>query len=124
MSTKGEWLERKIKSGTMEFISDGYLYSMQTGTISVRQGEVYHRHDISRFNHLHLFVYDPDYYGHVQCSTESGAIHNKALWLPERDDKKAIDIFVKNEQLKIEELEKEIKRREQAIKVLSITEVI
>lgn len=114
-----EWMKRKLETGAMTYITDGYLYSMQTGVLTVRQGSVYCRHDISRHANLCDFYTDVDTCKKLLIEPEAGVIHNKAMWLPERDDAKAIDIFTEYENAQIAKLQNEINMHKHRIELMS-----
>lgn len=93
-----------------------YLYSRYRGRFDVYQGDVrpcnFHRGN-GRFTHMrHRREV------HLQCSIDPGVIHNSVLWLPERDDKRAREIFIEHEENAIQELRDKIEYHEWNIKML------
>lgn len=100
-----------------------YLYSRRSGRIEVRQGCVRptSAYSVTRAK----FTYDrcgKEVY--LQCTLEPGVVYSGVVWLPERDDKKAMDLFIEHEQMAIQELQEKIERHEWNIKRLSEETVI
>ena len=91
-----------------------YLYSRYTGKTEVHQGYLrpFNRYG-ARFTYER---YGKDAY--LQCPFESGVVRHGVVWLPERDDQKAKELFIQREKDAIAELQEKIKRREQNIKML------
>jgi hypothetical protein len=94
----------------------GFLYSKWQGRFEVQEGYVM----ASNYSHwLGRFVIKQ---GHkeknLQCALESGEVYNAVVWLPERDDEKARQLFIEREASIIEDLKRKIKRHEQAIQTL------
>lgn len=91
-----------------------YLYSRHNGQTKVYQG------NLSPFNRRgYRFTYErngKDMY--LQCPFEPGVVHHSVVWLYERDDKKAKELFLEHEQNAIRDLQEKIKRREWNIKLL------
>lgn len=94
--------------------NDVYLYSRYSGRTEVYQGY------ISPFNRYGArFTYKragKDAY--LQCPFEAGVVRHSVLWLSERDDQKAKELFIEHERNAICELQEKIKRREWNIKLL------
>ena len=91
-----------------------YLYSKRSGRVEVRKGCVR-----PNTRYKARFIYDrcgKDTY--LQCPLEPGVVHAGVVWLTEKDDKKALDLFIEHEQLAIRELEEKIERHEWNIKLL------
>lgn len=110
------FFQKKLQEGCFSHIADGYLYSMKTGVIMVSEGSVYSRNDINRHANQLEFVRDINTYpnGRVLCAASAGVVFNKALWLYERDDELAKQLFIESEKACIAKLEDEI-RKHQAI---------
>ena len=53
-----------------------------------------------------------------ECSLEEGVVWNNMLWLSQRDDKKAAEIFIKYQQELLEELMKRVKAYQRKIDML------
>lgn len=94
--------------------NDVYLYSRYSGRIEVHQGY------LSPFNRYGArFTFNrngKDAY--LQCPFEAGVVSHNVLWLPERDDKRAKELFIEHERNAILDLQEKIKRREWNIKLL------
>lgn len=111
------YVTRKIESGEYKFISHGFLYSTKTGILKVYEGDVYLvRSGHSRLSDRCIFVVDG--LRHNICMEKPGEVYNCLVWLPERDDNKAIDILIKNEEFAIWKLHNEIEYHEKRIKML------
>lgn len=91
-----------------------YLYSRYSGRTEVYQGY------IRPFNRYGArFTYEKhgkDAY--LQCPFESGVVRHGVVWLPERDDQKAKELFIEHEIQAICDLEEKIERRKWNIKRL------
>lgn len=93
---------------------DVYLYSRYSGRIEVYQGYV---RPYTRYGARFTFKRgSKDAY--LQCPLEPGVVHHAVVWLYERDDQKARDLFIEHERNAICELQEKIKRREWNIKLL------
>lgn len=94
-----------------------YLYSKRSGRVEVRQGYV---RPTSAYSVTSArFTYNrggKDAY--LQCTLEPCVVHNGVVWLTERDDEKALKLFVEHEQVAIHELKDKIERHEWNIKRL------
>jgi hypothetical protein len=91
-----------------------YLYSRRSGRIEVRQGNIR-----PNTRYKARFIFDRcgrDAY--LQCTLEPGVVYSGVVWLTERDDKKALELFVEHEQIAIKELQDKIERHEWNIKRL------
>ena len=94
-----------------------YLYSKRSGRIEVYQGCVRPTSVYSVTNARFIFSRcGKDAYR--QCTLEPCVVHNGVVWLPERDDKKAVDLFIEHERSAIQELKDKIERHEWNIKRL------
>lgn len=91
-----------------------WLYSKRSGKIEVRQGDV---RPNNRYKARFIFERaGKDAY--LQCPIEPGVVHAGVVWLEERDDVKARDLFIDHELETICELEEKIERRKWNIKLL------
>lgn len=91
-----------------------WLYSKRSGKIEVRQGDV---RPNNRYKARFIFErVGKDAY--LQCPIEPGVVHAGVVWLEERDDVKARDLFIDHELEAICELEEKIERRKWNIKLL------
>lgn len=91
-----------------------YLYSKRSGRIEVRHGSI-------RPNNRYKarFIYErcgKDTY--LQCPLEPCVVHAGVVWLEERNDAKARDLFIDHELEAICELEEKIERHKWNIKLL------
>lgn len=53
-----------------------------------------------------------------ECSTNPGVVHNKIVWLPERDDDKARQILIAYEETQIAKLQEKIQNHQAKINTL------
>ena len=91
-----------------------YLYSRYAGRFEVYQGSV-----VPYFNRRGRFVFKrngKDTY--LQCDLNPNVVHGSVVWMFERDDQKAVDLFIEHERMAIKELQEKIERREWNIKLL------
>ena len=94
--------------------NDVYLYSRYSGRIEVYQGYI---RPFNRYGARFTFKRGgKDTY--LQCPFEPGVVNHAVVWLPERDDQKAKELFIQHERDAIVELQEKIKRREWNIKLL------
>lgn len=101
----------------MKVKRDGvYLYSRYRGRFDVYQGDIkpcgYSR---SKCNGRFTYIRNSKE-SHLQCSLEPGMVHHSVLWLPERDDDFAREIFVRHEEDAIQTLREKIEHHEWNIK--------
>lgn len=95
-----------------------YLYSRYRGRFDVYQGDV-RPSSYSRSKSNAKFTYIRNgKESHLQCSIEPGVVHHSVLWLPERDDTKAREIFIKHEEDAIQALREKIEHHEWNIKLI------
>ena len=94
----------------------GYLYSRWRGKFEVFEGYL----EPSRFNdHQARFIYRRGRKDlTMQCSRNPGEVYNSVVWLIERDDEHAKNLFIEYEELVLEELKEKIEKHEQAIEKL------
>lgn len=95
---------------------DVYLYSRYRGRFDVYKGDV----RPSTYNHGKgnaKFTYTRNgKEAQLQCSFDPGVVHHSVLWLPERDDDFAREIFIKHEEDAIRALRDKIEQHEWNIK--------
>ena len=106
-------------SNTFKVVGTGFLYAYRGGKFTVHEGRVLVRdgyHYSARF-----YVGERKFY---QCSPVSGALEHSCVWLAERDDDKARDMFVAHEEKKIAQMKRDIDRRETIIKTIYKTKLI
>jgi hypothetical protein len=93
-----------------------YLYSRYRGRFDVYQGDV----RPSSYNHGKgnaQFTYIRNgKEARLQCDPAPGVVHHSVLWLPERDDNFAREIFIKHEEDAIQELRDKIEHHKWNIK--------
>lgn len=92
-----------------------YLYSLWTDQLAIYEGEIKtsFRDGLGRFNCKQLRKV-------IQCSINPEVIHNKTVWLKERDDNKAKLLLKEYEEACINELEFKIKNHLAKIKMLDV----
>ena len=96
----------------------GYLYSMKKLGLSVREGYVvpnpwWPGHRRGEFSGRFYIEGEKDKY--VQCNIKPEVVYHDIVWLEERDDKLAEDLFVEHELAGIEKLKEKIHKHEQKI---------
>ncbi len=101
---------------TVNLGTKGYLYSKWQGRFEVQEGYVM----ASNYSHwIGRFVIKQ---GHkeknLQCPLEPGEVYNAVLWLSERDDEKARQLFIEREESIIADLKRKIERHERSIQIL------
>lgn len=110
-----------MKNGDFKLVTTGYLYSPWNGTLREFDGEIYHREgyrtEFGRLivpEHTHFIVKDNR--GRTvkkfDCAANEGYIHNKTVWLRERDKRKAADILIEYEETQISKLRLQIENHE------------
>lgn len=88
-----------------------YLYSRYRGRFDVYEGEL--RPSNYGRGRYYQFLYKRNGKdATLQCSGEAGEVHHSVLWLPERDDIKARDLFIEHERLAILVLKDKIEHHE------------
>lgn len=102
----------------------GYLYGIhQRNKLTIREGymeKFWDNKDIGVFH----FKCPPDfYYKGVEesgaiCKLEPGKVHNDLVWLEDRDDNLAIELFIEREENRIKELKEKIHKYEQKIEII------
>lgn len=95
----------------------GYLYSMWSGKLRVHEGYVEESKYARGRYHFHV-TRGGKPIKRLMCSVEPGVITNATVWLPERDDQKAIDILVQYELEQIEKCKEKIEHHENKIETL------
>lgn len=81
-----------------------YLYSTKTGELKIYEGFICNYPYDKR---KAVFVTEQNMY---IVATEPGVYYNSMLWLPEKDDKTAVDIIMEYEEQKIARLYADIKK--------------
>lgn len=92
-----------------------YLYSRYRGRFDVYQGDVRPSNYGKGHNGQFIFVRNGRV-SNLQCSIEPGRVHHSVLWLPERDDDFAREIFIRHEEDAIKALREKIEHHEWNIK--------
>lgn len=108
-----------------KLIAIGHLYSPWNGTLREFTGEVYHR-DEKRFareictERTYFLVRDKcgREIKKLDCAPHEGEVHNKVLWLTERDPRKAAGILIEYEETQISKLRFQIENHERLIETL------
>lgn len=93
-----------------------YLYSRYRGRFDVYEGEI-RPYGYGRGNAAFEYKRGTKD-SRLVCSPNPGEVYHAVLWLPERDDAKARDLFIEHEQLAIKELQDKIEHHEWNIKQL------
>lgn len=98
----------------MENRTKGYLYSMKKEELTVREGYVvpnpwWPGHNRGEFSGRFYIDEEKDKY--IQCTIKPEVVYHDVVWLQERDDKYAEDLFVEREYEYIHELEEKIHKR-------------
>lgn len=94
-----------------------YFYKFVNGRLKVKEG--YISGYTYRSSHEMKFQYGKKYHEWNRCHPEAGEIMNGGLWLPERDDKKARDIFIEHYESCIKGLEERIANYRTNIEILN-----
>lgn len=121
------WFKTSLEQGVFTRICDGYLYSTRTGLVTVRKGVLYNRNNCARIHDDHYeFVYDPDNYSssRIICEKAAGVVYQKALWLPERDDELAKELFIEHDEKCIEKLKNDIQAHQMQIVAINNLQVL
>ena len=102
----------------------GYLYGIhQRNKLTIREGymeKFWNDGDIGIFH----FKCPPDFYykgadvWSATCKLKPGEVYNDLLWLEDRNDNLAIELFVKREEERIEELKEKIHKYERKIETI------
>lgn len=93
----------------------GYLYTMYGGKLKVYEGHVEPgRWDTGKFIAQRDIIRT---YRHT-CNNKPGIVTNASVWLPEKNDTKAVDILVRYEMIQIEACEERIANHKLKIKML------
>lgn len=92
----------------------GYLYSMNADVLTVREGYVVSHKWHWRSGATGSFMLSNGSF--IQCNVEPGVVHRGVVWLTERDDKYAQDLFVEKEYEAINELQEKIHKHEEKIR--------
>lgn len=102
-------------------VTPGYLYSTWKGEFKVRKGNV----RIREGSFTAGFIFDDPGIGQkcVSCSVDPGKLHNSCIWMKERNDALAKQIFLDYEHFQIEVLKEKIDRHKYKIKVLKSTKL-
>ena len=110
-----------------KLIATGYLYSPWAGKLREYAGEVYHQAEYRAFpsnfivpEHTHFLAKDE--HGRTikkfDCAAYEGEMHNKVVWLSERDPHKAAAILIEHEEEQIAKLRLKIRNHEDLIESL------
>ena len=94
-----------------------YLYSRYRGRFDVYEGCV-RPSNYGRGRYYQFIFKRNGKDSTLQCSGEAGVVHHSVLWLPERDDTKAREIFIKHEEDAIQALREKIEHHEWNIKLI------
>ena len=104
----------------------GFLYCIKHNKLTIREGHMatLRLEDPNRI--CECFCYkDPDgilidgeRMNWSNCAKTPGEVHNDLLWLEDRDDELAIELFISREFMRIEELKKSIHKYERKIKMI------
>lgn len=93
-----------------------YLYSRYRGRFDVYQGDVKpYSYNRGKGNGQFTYIRNGKE-ARLQCSNDPGVVHHSVLWLPERDDNFAREIFIKHEEDAIQTLRDKIEHHEWNIK--------
>lgn len=103
-----------MKLTNVEIISDvAYLYSTWCGVLSVEEGSV------KTFNgETNYGVFCSNNDKTLLCHIEPEKVYNAMVWLPERNDQKAIDILVQYYEKEINKLKEKIELKQIKIEIL------
>jgi hypothetical protein len=102
----------------MKVKRDGvYLYSRYRGRFDVYQGDVRPSNYGRGRNGQFIFVRNGKE-THLQCDPAPGVVHHSVLWLPERDDDFAREIFIRHEEDAIKALHEKIEHHMWNIKMI------
>lgn len=94
-----------MKEDKVNTITDqALLYSLWSGEFRVAEGSVF---TVKGFEKYGTFRFN-DRDKIVTCHLEPEKVYNAMVWLPERDDQKAIQILLKYHENKIKELKEKI----------------
>lgn len=80
-----------------------FLYSLWTGEFKLYEGRIVTGEKYK--DGMARFIGEKK---EMICPSKDGEIYNSIIWLTDRDDQKVIDIMVKYQEEKIEELKKKI----------------
>ena len=111
-----EFVERMIRNGVYLLMNRGYLYSLKDGKVRCQEGNVYKKAGDYRYNRVRIFIRED--YSHVKCAVAEGEIYNGYVWLTEKNDRKAINIMLEHERLRISKLKEQINNHEERIEAL------
>lgn len=93
-----------------------YLYSRYRGRFDVYEGEL---RPYGYSKGMAAFEYKRGNKGaRLVCSPNPGEVYHGVVWLPEKDDAKALEIFIEHERLAIQELKDKIEHHEWNIEQL------
>lgn len=92
-----------------------YLYSRYRGRFDVYQGDL-KPSNYGKGNYYRFVFIRNGKEARLQCSFNPGEVHHSVLWLPERDDDFAREIFIKHEEDAIRALHDKIEQHEWNIK--------
>lgn len=108
-----------------ELIATGYLYTPWNGTLRELKGEVYHQDEhrsgyyiVPEKNYFKVIDAHGKVVKKLQCAAHEGEIHNKVVWLRDRDARKAADILIAYEENQIAKLRFQIENHERMIDTL------
>ncbi len=89
-----------------------YLYNFYRGKLDEYEGDLLIQ---GKYKAIFRIINDDGKILHVRtCDPIPGVLYNHNVWLPEADKIKAIDIFMENENDKINKLEEALKERKAA----------
>ena len=99
-----------------------YLYNFYRGKLYEYEGDLQVR---GKYKAIFRIINDDGKILRVlTCDPKPGVLYNHNVWFPEADKIKAIDIFMENENDKINKLEEDLKRRKATFKDLLIMQLI
>lgn len=108
-------LEKLRKDGVNMAKDKVYLYSRYRGRFDVYEGDL-RSSNYGRGRYYQFIFKRNGKESCLQCSGESGVVHHSVLWLPERNDQLARDLFIEHERTIIKELQDKIEHHEWNIK--------
>lgn len=110
----------------MDFVEkSAWRYSIRKNVFTVIKGVVGYRETKKRspsWDRI-MFVagesyHDPNHEGRYKVAREEGTIRNESLWLSERDDEKAFNLFVEDKKKRIRGYEKRIANLKRDLEII------
>lgn len=90
---------------------DAYLYSLSNDKIKMYEGDI---RMISWYNDIICTTQTKN----IKCSAEPGVVHGNVVWLPERDDNRAITHFIQYGEAEVMSLKERIENKQNIIENL------